>query len=438
MSFQPRSRYYLPIPIQISEQPLLLVPALQVKELLDEINYNLNCDLALLAKTQDGLVLFFDAVDGTPKPVHLGQIDDRDELNRLEKSIPQPKKSDVDWTKLVEPEALAAWEKKISDSLATYKKRRSWLGKFASPFAEMTRRHLNQMNLARGLYQLKSYFGLRPALHPGTYLAGDKDFAPVQVLEPVPWETQDNPIFYSVDVEWNERNSEQVTEIGISSLDTIDIHGIPPGPHGENWIKHIKSAHLRTAEYRDHCNTEFVIGCPEMFLFGESEIVPNEQIGRRADWFFASPYDGSDDVKQPDLPEHKLEPRCIVLVGHDPDADTRLLAERCSIIDSLKTRPGKLIREVMDTQLLYGHLRKEKNPPGLAAMLLGLGIESRCLHNAGNDARYTLEALIRIALESAGEPSSISRVDMKTEQKGVVQEEWEMRRCERVLAHPKH
>ena len=83
----------------------------------------------------------------------------------------------------------------------------------------------------------------------------------------------------------------------------------------------------------------------------------------------------------------------------------------------MKTHPGKLIREVMDTQLLYAHLRTEKNSPGLATTLYGLGIEAQCLHNAGNDARYTLEALIRIALESAGEPSAGIKVDVKTKQK---------------------
>ena len=321
----------------------------------------------------------------------------------------------------MDSETVIAFQKVVNDAFASYQKGKSKSkprrGNAASPFAQVMRRHANQLNLDRGLYQLKSYLGLRPALNQTTYLPDDAKFPPVQVLDPVPWETQDNPIFYSVDVEWNERNFGQVTEVGISILDTVDIHGIPPGSHGDNWIKHIKSAHLRTAEYQHHCNTEFVVGCPGMFLFGESEIVPDEEIGRRADRFFVTPYDGSEGTKRPDLSKHKLGPRCIVLVGHNPDADAKLLAERCTIFDSMKTHPGKLIREVMDTQLFYAHLREEKNSPGLATTLYGLGIEPQCLHNAGNDARYTLEALIRIALESAGEPSAGIKVDMQTKQK---------------------
>ncbi len=374
-----------------------------------------------MTKSQGGLVLFFDADDKTPKPVHLGQFDDRDEFDRLEKSIPQPKKGDDAWTKHVDSETVISFQKVVNDAFASYRKRKSKSKSrrenTARPFAQVMRRHANQLNLDRGLYQLKSYFGLRPALDQKTYLPDDKRFPPVQVLKPVPWDTQDNPIFYSVDVEWNERNFGQVTEVGISLLDTVDVHGIPPGPHGENWIKHIKSAHLRTAEYQHHCNTEFVVGCPEMFLFGESEIVPDEEIGRRTDWFFVTPYDGSEDATRPDLPTHKLGPRCIVLVGHNPEADAKLLAERCTIFDSMTSHPGKLIREVMDTQLFYAHLRTEKNSPGLATTLYGLGIEPQYLHNAGNDARYTLEALIRIALESAGEPSAGIKVNVKTKQK---------------------
>lgn len=411
------------MPSQISEQRLLLIPAPQVKLFLDIINYELGCDVGLTTNTQNSLVLFFDEDDGTPKPVYLGRSDSREALDELERRIPQPKEGDDHWTKTCTPEALSAFQKKFHDGIMTYKRKRTKSRQPATrldaSIAKISRNHPNQVVPTRGLYQLKSYLGLRPAANEARHFAGDEKFAPVEVLEPVRWETFNNPIFFSIDVEWNERNQTQVTEIGISSLDTIDIHGIPPGPHGENWVKHIKSAHLRTAEYKNFCNTQFVMGCPDMFLFGESELIPDSQIGTRARWFFFPPYDGTEDIERADLPEHKRGPRTIVLVGHGPDTDLKILAERSKIFEPVEDRPEKVVSEVMNTQMLYACLRKENNSRGLDNMLYELGFEPKCLHNAGNDARYTLEALIRIALVSAGKQVQSSEVEGKTDQKVV-------------------
>lgn len=406
-----------------------------MKQFFDEINYELSCDISL-KRNQQGLVLFFDANDGTPQPVLLGLIENREGLYIAERSIPEPKSGDDDWTKTCEPAAVKAFAKKVHEGILAYKRKKSKpKSRVGNPLKDVLEWRMIQQAPGRGLYHLMSFLGLRPPLYDDNWLNGGELYDPVNVLEPVRWEAQDNPIFYSIDVEWNERNFTQLTEIGISLLDTIDIRGIPPGIHGDNWVKHIRSAHLRTAEYKNFRNTQFVMGCPDMFLFGESEIIPNEEMGRRTDWFFATPYDGTEDVNRPDLPEHKLVPRNIVLVGHNPDADIKMLAERCSIFDSMDKRPGKLIRSLLDTQGLFQKLRKRKNPSKLETMLIHLGLEPECLHNAGNDARYTLEALIRMALESAAkqmEPPQDTNEEVdpewqvfeeeKTEQQVVVQE----------------
>ncbi|CEJ56240.1 hypothetical protein PMG11_02457 [Penicillium brasilianum] len=418
--------YYLPIPAQISEQRLLLIPAQQVKLFLDIINYELGCDLGLTTNAQHRLVLFFDGDDGTPKPVYLGRSDSREALDELERRIPRPEDGDDDWTKTSAPEAFDAFRKKFHDGIMTYKRRRTKSRHPASQLdisiSEISKKHPNQIIPTRGLYQLKSYLGLRPPINEGGHFAGDEKFASVEVSEPVRWETLGNPIFLSVDVEWNERNQTQVTEIGISSLDTVDIHAIPPGLHGENWVKYIKSAHLRTVEYKNFCNTQFVMGCPSMFLFGESELILDSQIGTHARWFFSPPYDGTQDLDRADLPEHKRATRTIVLVGHEPYTDLKILAERCKIFEPVENRPGKVVSEVMDTKILYACLREEKNFRGLENMLFELGFQPKYLHNAGNDARYTLEALIRIALVSAGKVQS-PKIDAKTDQKVVEEAE---------------
>ena len=75
-------------------------------------------------------------------------------------------------------------------------------------------------------------------------------------------------VFVCVDVEANERNSSQITEIGIATLDTRDLKSLAPGERGANWLNKIRARHFRINEYQYVRNTEFVSGCPDRFGFG--------------------------------------------------------------------------------------------------------------------------------------------------------------------------
>jgi DNA polymerase III alpha subunit (gram-positive type) len=61
--------------------------------------------------------------------------------------------------------------------------------------------------------------------------------------------------------------------------------------------------------------------------------------------------------------------------------------------------------ERIDTAKLYRIIRSELNQRSLASILGELGIIGWNLHNAGNDARYTLEALVRMICCDTGEVS---------------------------------
>ena len=75
-------------------------------------------------------------------------------------------------------------------------------------------------------------------------------------------------VFVCVDVEANERNSAQITEIGVATLDTRDLKSLLPGESGTNWLGKIRARHFRIDEYKHIRNTEFVSGCPDRFEFG--------------------------------------------------------------------------------------------------------------------------------------------------------------------------
>ena len=83
-----------------------------------------------------------------------------------------------------------------------------------------------------------------------------------------PYEQEGDVVFVCVDVEANERNANQITEIGIATLDTRDLKSLIPGARGVNWQAKIRARHFRIKEYKHIVNTDFVSGCPDRFEFG--------------------------------------------------------------------------------------------------------------------------------------------------------------------------
>jgi hypothetical protein len=86
--------------------------------------------------------------------------------------------------------------------------------------------------------------------------------------KPAPYNHGDSIVFVCVDVEAYERNTRQITEIGIASLDTDDLKAVNPGEGGVNWRKMIRARHFRVKENKHLINKDFVHGCPDRFEFG--------------------------------------------------------------------------------------------------------------------------------------------------------------------------
>lgn len=86
--------------------------------------------------------------------------------------------------------------------------------------------------------------------------------------------------------------------------------------------------------------------------------------------------------------------RPVILVFHDKLSDL-------SYLEKLYIKAGDIngLLEVVDTRDIYQHRAKAMNPTKLATVLTDLGIQYRHLHNAGNDAVYTMQALIALAVQ---------------------------------------
>ncbi|KAJ5492842.1 hypothetical protein N7539_001588 [Penicillium diatomitis] len=385
-----------------SGEYLSFLPALQVKALLDEINHDLNCELALRT-SHKGLVVFFNAGDGTPSPVHVGQFNTLEGYRAMEQRMMLVKRSKADWVFDCPSDALSVFEEKITDAIMTFKKGRLTSRSMYGDFMGHGSREMD-----RTMRGMQIYLGLPQMSHQANSAPGSKGVGSSVSMESKRPESVVSPIFISIDAEWKEFNSSQITELGISTLDTVDIRSIAPGSHGEKWTSFIRSHHFRISEYTTWCNRKYVKGCPHKFAFGFSRVVSERLIGDRLDEFFASlsgsgpgsanvqGKKGAASTKSTAFPRRKL-----ILVGHDPHGDIKIFADRSPLFQSLSTDRENGFLEVLDTQKLYRHFCSDRCDRSLENMLRGLGIKYQHLHNAGNDARFTLEALLRMAWESA-------------------------------------
>ena len=187
------------------------------------------------------------------------------------------------------------------------------------------------------------------------------------------------PVLVSIDIEVWERNHNLLTEVGISTLYTNDLLGIEPGENGKDWLAKIKHRHLRIEENKHQKNGTFVDDMSERFEFGTSEWISNADAARRVEDALTLNTDGG--------------PRSVVLVGHNISSDLGFLRKmKCDF-----TKLDNVI-DIVDTDLMYRSLKNETNARSLSFICNQLDIDAWCVHNAGNDAAYTLQCLVLMSL----------------------------------------
>jgi hypothetical protein len=211
----------------------------------------------------------------------------------------------------------------------------------------------------------------------------------LDALAPFPyyWDT----VLISIDIEAWERDQSYITEVGVAMLDTRKIAGIPPGRNGENWVKKIRARHLRINENLKLVNSAFVQGNPDMFQFGKSEFLSKLEVREALFDILNTP----DDEPDTDYDDDDVVLRNFAIIGHNVECDTSILKKQFNIWVWM----SHWCMGVVDTQKMWCSFH---NGPGgnrgLGNILTELKIDHQFLHNAGNDAMYTLQAFIAIAL----------------------------------------
>ncbi|KKZ65982.1 hypothetical protein EMCG_08276 [[Emmonsia] crescens] len=465
--------YYIHPPPDISSRPLVLVPSHQVQDLIEDINKVYSSQLSIPLDQEPGFLIPFED-DGTPQPQYLGTSSSQDQKEEMELTIP-----DAPIYYHEPPKGCAA---EVGRSFATFKAKME-AAVDATRKKNKAARKKRQGDRIRKLQgwccamkRTQCYLGMRPRrprdLQPPAtdgltweeQKRAEREYAlacgiillPLDVHKLAPFHFASEPIFICVDIEANEKDHRQITEIGVSTLDTLDLVGIPPGEGGSNWIAKIHSRHFRISEYSYVVNKEYVSGCPDSFEFGESEWISISEAAGIVDACFQPPYsahtlqfpkdladaksNNSDrngkytprNALQPSsleaapskhthevhsIPEHKTRPRNLIFVGHDTETDLAYLRKLgCKSFIKPTANPSTSTSgnnnqtekstetphflETLDTSILSRVLKRETEAKSLGKILADLGIMGWNLHNGGNDARYTLEAMIGITLKS--------------------------------------
>jgi hypothetical protein len=246
----------------------------------------------------------------------------------------------------------------------------------------LEKRRITMLHWAAGVRRARQLLGMGNKASAAEEVQGDEvDY------------NREKAVLVSIDVEAWEKDHSQVTEIGITTLDTakiplaselprltmadIDYENLdhstkPPRTRADAICELIESRHLRVLENKSLTNGMFVSGCPEKFDFGTSEWVSLKNLPKIL----------GDSLRFFDAKGNK---RKVLIVGHDVGQDLDYLR-----VVGYDARNIKGL-ESIDTVSMYKAVFNKHDSPSLAKVLLDLHVVFWNLHNAGMSSRNLLD-----------------------------------------------
>ncbi|TPX12057.1 uncharacterized protein E0L32_007172 [Thyridium curvatum] len=393
---RPWDFYYLYHPRRPRHSAVLFVPTRQFASYIRLINSKLDSALDLpQAKKADYICFTFGGVLNTPTPRYLGRSTSFSEGSILLNGIPEFSSRDTlgEFSEMAQDDFVKNLEmiERISVGADADEQRAKKKAKARE------KRVKARVKTGHAIKRVQRYLGLRRKASgvPGSGTQASPGGA-LEINFAMPNQPDSCVIFISVDVELFEFNHSHITEVGISILDTLQTIGVPPGQDYENWFDLIEAHHFRIKEYRHEVNRKHVRGsdttdddAETSTIFRKSETIKLNDIRAKLKEIFAI-----NRSSQPmGSASSSLEDRPIVIVGHDIEMDISYLKTLGVFIDTDKY-------DIADTQTMHQNYRRRFQGAKLQDVLGDLQLTSRYLHNAGNDAVYTLRAMIALAFRT--------------------------------------
>jgi len=378
-----------------TRKAITFIPLSQAQTLIDEVNTTfpkLNWQFEPCNEA-DGLLLTFEDPNTEYRPRFLGCADNRSKFDFLVENIDLPDFTNMDSSPQDRSkEAFREMMALAADAVKNKNKKNKGV--------RQERNILNRQTMSKQLIQAQRFLGLLPgeAMNPLPESI-DPSVKVQNVEEPAPYPCDSDVIIIAIDVEAYEKAHHIITEVGVSTLDTRDLKGTAPGVNGQNWQQFVRARHFRINEHKAYVNDEYVHGCPERFEFGTSEMAGLQEMPSKLTRCFHEPFSkpGSSDPEGPihDDPEHR---RNIVLLGHDVEQDVQY----CHRLGFSVLGRGNLL-SIMDTRAMYQAYTRDHSPRGLGSIMGDFDFSAWHLHNAGNDAVYTMWAMLAISVQAAAE-----------------------------------
>ncbi|KAM0334295.1 hypothetical protein ACHAQA_001318 [Verticillium albo-atrum] len=362
--------FYVYNPRNLKATPKLFVPTVQFENFLCVVNASVGIRLTIPPGTPGHKFILEFGEGGGPRPRYLGRSSSGTEFNIIRGAIPIP--DEVDIGKGTAEAVINDLVRKL-DVLNLAKKE-------VKKEKSAKRREEAKTRRSDGIKSVQRMLGLRPVAGLGA--------RSVSVDEPIPHNCDQDVVFAAVDIEVAEESHGTVLEVGISILDTRDLVDTAPGVNGQNWHPLIKHYHLLVYETRFQRNYKYCHGCPDAFNFGTSETPYLADLGVRVRTLLADP------VATP-ASDPEQRHRTLILVGHD-------IASDLSYLDHIDVNPGQLpgFLGCADTKDMHQAWRACPDGRNLGAICDDLEILTSNLHNAGNDAAYTLQAMLGLAVRA--------------------------------------
>ncbi|KAF2118635.1 hypothetical protein BDV96DRAFT_642822 [Lophiotrema nucula] len=395
-------------------KPLILVRESQVENLLKEINSTLKLRLRITdQQREDGLVAHF---PDHPRclPRYLGRSNSREQYDQMAENTPTTSFRGTGEGPLPPLNEYTIDKfKQLLEDMWDLQRSKSKKTKGQKRIDNLAK----QQDMTKLFKRAQRYLGLRPVMS-GPAPVSATTMPRIEDTQPAPYPFDKSVVFVCVDVESYERAHHKITEIGIATLDTRDLSGVAPGKDGEIWRTKIKARHFRIKEHAHLINYEFVSGCPDRFDFGTSEFIPLAAAPTVVASCFKPPFcalaPGNQQQSIIGLMENLDlgEDRLLVFLGHDAKMDIQYL-------QNMGFNPLELkgFLESVDTATLYRVWRREQNQTNLGKILADFDIGGYNLHNAGNDAVYTVQAMLAVCVREASIRGSDERKTMLEETK---------------------
>lgn len=203
------------------------------------------------------------------------------------------------------------------------------------------------------------------------------------------------PLLVVIDFQTSATPEKEPTEIGIAVLDSRDVKGMSPGPHGNNWLPHVKARHLRILEFGHlidrsvNPTTGERVWMANQFRFGKSE------------WIHVQDVLGilEKEICVPNGPGGAE--RTIILVGHNWKRVEEFFKANFKGQSPSQHKP---VVGIIDTQRLAA--TEDEPHPDLHEFLSKHGYTPVGGGNAGNDALYAALLLTRTSERLHPNPES--------------------------------